>query len=116
MGQQTRKAPVIDAIDVGDEDFNRIMAGLDEAKAIIEGTAPEGSYQTRQVRVPDQVDVSAIRKRLKLTQQAFADHYGFPVGTVRDWEQKRATPERAARILLTIIANRPEVVEEALRA
>ena len=34
--------------------------------------------------VPETVDVAAIRKKLKLSQSAFANQYGLPVGTVRD--------------------------------
>lgn len=102
------------AIDVGSEDYNRIMAGLEEAKAIIEGSAPASSYRQHKVRVPDAVDVKWIRTRLKLTQEAFATRYGFSAGAVRDWEQGRKTPERSNRLLLTIIERRPEVIDELL--
>jgi len=111
-----RKNQTIPAIDVGDEDYNRIMAGLEEAKAIIEGTAAPGSYRVHQVQVPDSVDVKSIRGKMKLTQQAFAVRYGFSAGAVRDWEQGRKAPERSNRILLTIIDRRPEVIEELMSA
>lgn len=113
MPSRTSKPP---AIDVGDEDFNRVMAGLDEAKAIIAGTAAPDSYRMRQVRVPEIVDVRAIRTRTGLSQVAFANRYGFSAGAVRDWEQKRKPPEKANRLLLTIIDRRPEVIDELLTA
>lgn len=113
MPDHKSTAPVID---VGDENYNRIMQGLDEAKAIIDGTAEPGSFVVHQVRVPDQVDVKAIRAKTKLSQAAFAERYGFSAGAVRDWEQRRKSPERSNRILLTIIDRRPEVIEELMTA
>jgi len=64
------------------------------------------------VHVPP--DVRAIRARLKLTQPAFAERFGLPVGTVRDWEQGRAVPDQAARILLRVIERDPEAVQRAV--
>ncbi len=113
MPHKDSKRPVID---VGDEDFNRVMAGLEEAKAIIAGTAAAGSYRLRQVQVPEVVDVKAIRARTGLSQVGFARRYGFSAGAVRDWEQKRKPPEKANRLLLTIIDRRPDVIDELLTA
>ncbi len=110
----TKTAPPM--IDVGDEDYESIKRGLKEARAIIEGAAPAGGHQMRRVHVPDRVDVKAIRARTRLSQQGFAERYGFSVGAVRDWEQHRKTPEKANRILLTIIDRRPEVIEELIGA
>jgi len=33
---------------------------------------------------------------------------------LQDWEQGRRRPDRAARAYLTVIAHRPDAVEEAL--
>ena len=63
---------------------------------------------------PASVDVAAIRHRLGLSQRDFADRYGFGVRALQDWEQKRRTPDRSARILLKVIEKRPEAVEEIL--
>ena len=70
----------------------------------------------RIVRVPDRVDVAALRRRLGLSQSAFAARFGFSLAAVRDWEQGRRRPEKAARILLMIIARDPKAVERALGA
>ena len=67
------------------------------------------------VHVPKQIDVKAVRKRLGLSQAAFAARFGFSVGTLRDWEQKRRRPEGPARVLLTVIDREPEAVERALK-
>ena len=56
------------------------------------------------------VDVKAIRVKLGLTQPEFATRFGLSVGTVRDWEQHRAAPDRPAQMLLRVIEAAPEVV------
>ncbi|QXQ06539.1 transcriptional regulator [Sphingosinicellaceae bacterium] len=93
-------------------DFESIMQGLAEAKAYMNG-AREG-YVTHYP--PPTVDVRAVRRKTKRTQQGFAAHYGFSVGAVRDWEQGRRQPERAARILLAMIEREPDIVERTLRS
>src|SRR5438105_15066541 len=62
-------------------------------------------------RVPT---VAALRKRLKLTQEEFAARFHLPLGTVRDWEQGAHRPDKAAQVLLTVIARDPDGVTRAL--
>jgi putative transcriptional regulator len=89
--------------------FEKIMAGLEDAKAHLAGD------QTRAVvHVPDEIDVRAIRKRFKLTQAKFAAKFGFDPRALQDWEQKRRLPDRSARILLRVIEREPKAVERAL--
>lgn len=88
-----------------------LIDSANEALAIAKGEAePAGAF------IPETVDVAAIRKRLKLSQAAFAERYGLPVGTVRDWEQARRSPDRAAVVLLSIIDRNPVFVAETLAA
>jgi putative transcriptional regulator len=91
--------------------FDKIKAGLDSARAYLDGTADERRYR---VHVPEQVDVRKIRTRLGLSQEVFAATYGFTLSAVRDWEQGRRRPERSARILLKIVEKEPEAVSRAL--
>jgi putative transcriptional regulator len=91
--------------------FDKIAAGLTEAVAISKGEAHPESYR---VHVPARLDVRAIRAKMGLSQQAFADRFGFPVATLRDWEQGRRGPETSARVLLTVIDREPEAVRRAL--
>jgi DNA-binding transcriptional regulator YiaG len=49
-------------------------------------------------------------------KEAFAERFGFTTSAVRDWEQKRKNPILANRILLAVIAKRPDVIEEVLAA
>lgn len=58
--------------------------------------------------------VKALRRRLKLSQDAFARRYGIPVGTLRDWEQARRAPDACGQAYLAVIAGAPEIVPEAL--
>ena len=66
------------------------------------------------VTVPETVNVKKVRAKLKMSQAEFSLHYGFKAATVRDWEQGRRKPDRAARILLTVIDKEPEVIERVL--
>ena len=66
------------------------------------------------MHVPAKIDVRKIRARLGLSQEAFAETYGFALSAVRDWEQGRRKPERSARILLKIVDKEPEAVTRAL--
>lgn len=91
--------------------FDRIKAGLDDARAYLEGTADKRRYKAH---VPEKMDVKKIRTRLGLSQEAFAETYGFALSAVRDWEQGRRTPERSARILLKIVEKDPDAVTRAL--
>jgi putative transcriptional regulator len=62
-------------------------------------------------RVPT---VRALRKKLNLTQEQFAARFHLPLGTVRDWEQGAHRPDKAAQVLLTVIARDPDAVARAL--
>jgi putative transcriptional regulator len=55
-----------------------------------------------------------IRRALGMTQEEFAASYRIPLGTLRDWEQGRATPDGPTRAYLTVIARSPERVQRAL--
>ncbi len=51
-----------------------------------------------------------------MSQARFARRFGFSPSAVREWEQGRRQPEAAARVLLLVIASRPEIVDEVLAA
>jgi putative transcriptional regulator len=50
------------------------------------------------------------RLRAGLSQQAFAVSYGIPLGTLRDWEQRRFEPDAPAAAYLRAIVNDHEAV------
>lgn len=59
--------------------------------------------------------VRDLREKLNLTQREFAARFHLPLGTVRDWEQGAHRPDKAAQVLLRLIAKDPEAVTRALR-
>lgn len=92
-----------------EDDFASLKRGLAEVEAYKEGART--GYA-----VHEPVDVKAIRAATKKSQQAFADTYRLPVGTVRDWEQNRRQPDAPARALLSIIKADPVAVAKLLGA
>ena len=93
--------------------FEGIKEGLEEAIAYANGTADLSQYR---VHIPEDLDVKAIRKKTGLTQEAFAMHYGFNLGRLRDLEQKRTRPDSVVRAYLLVIKKDPEAVKKALAA
>ena len=89
--------------------FDQIAAGMQDAIAYAEGKT-EG-FETH---IPAEVDIRAIRKRMKLSQPAFAKTFGFSLGRVRDWEQHRTPIDQSSRVLLTVIEREPDAVRRAL--
>jgi putative transcriptional regulator len=65
----------------------------------------------RMTRTPQ---AKIIRRALGMTQEEFAARYHIPLGTLRDWEQGRATPDQPTQAYLTVIARSPEEVQQAL--
>lgn len=59
-------------------------------------------------------DVAAIRRRLGMSQAAFAETFHIPLATLRDWEQRRRVPDQAARAYLRVIARASDAVRAAL--
>ena len=88
-----------------------LIQSAEEALVIAEGRAEPAA-----VFIPETIDVAAIRKRQKLSQAAFAKRYGLPTGTIKDWEQNRRQPDRAAILLLKVIEQAPDMVARAIRA
>jgi putative transcriptional regulator len=90
----------------------RILQGLKEALAFVDGTADPSQYV---VHIPPEIDVRAIRGRLGMTQREFATKFGFNINTLRHWEQGRRVPEGPTRAYLTVIDREPQAVQKALR-
>jgi putative transcriptional regulator len=58
--------------------------------------------------------VKLIRIRLRLTQEKFAERYGIPLTTLRDWEQGRTEPDQTVQSYIRAINADPEAVAKAL--
>jgi putative transcriptional regulator len=58
--------------------------------------------------------LTALRKRLGLSQAEFARQFLFNLRTLQDWEQGRREPEGIARTYLRVIERNPDAVKAAL--
>ena len=70
----------------------------------------QASYGANRERIPgwDAERVRALRGRLGLSQQQFADELGVRQQTVSEWETGRYAPRGATARLLGIVAERAE--------
>ena len=91
----------------------RLIQAAEEALAIARGEADPSAYR---IHVPLGIDVKALRRRLRLSQDEFARRYGFTPARIRDWEQGRSKPDGAVRAYLLVIEREPEAVARALAA
>jgi putative transcriptional regulator len=87
--------PIILASEPSDEEDFPVTAG-----------AMERAQRARLIR--------RTRTGLGLSQVEFARRFHVPVGTLRDWEQARATPPDFAMAYVRVIALHPEMVTTAL--
>lgn len=93
-----------------DEHFLELVESVKQASEIERGVA---APQRR--TVIEEPNVGAIRLKYEMTQQEFSTLLGISVGTLRNWEQGRRTPQGPARVLLKIAEKRPEAILDSLR-
>ena len=79
--------------------------------AVQEALATPGSGTI--LRAP--VDVSALRKKLQLSQREFAAHFHLNLQTLRQWEQGKRMPDTTSLAYLTCIARNPQVISGLLK-
>jgi putative transcriptional regulator len=103
VGRVPKKRPTVGA---------RIIEGLEQAIAWTHGE--NENVRVTLVQAPA-VDVREVRTKMGLSQAQFATKFGFPPGTLRNWEQGRSHPDAPTRVLLAVIAKHPEAVEDVLR-
>jgi putative transcriptional regulator len=95
-----------------------ILEGLREALAYEQGviaatTRVRVTGRTAQVAAPPTYTpehVRAIRQRVAVSQAVFAATLGVSESTVEAWEQGRRVPDGAARRLLEIAEEHPDVL------
>jgi putative transcriptional regulator len=87
----------------------RLIQAAKEGRVIARGKADPSTYR---IHVPPDLDVRAIRRKLGMSQDRFAQRFGFTAACVRDWEQGRSKPDGAIRAYLIVIER--EAVERAL--
>lgn len=89
-----------------------ILRGAKEALAY--ARKEKVKSKTHKVKIPKRVNVKAIRLKLHLSRQEFANRYGFSIRTLEKWEQGIRQPEGAARAYLMVIDRAHKAVEAAL--
>ena len=89
--------------DIGQE----ILDGIRDVKAYKAGEKDLRVYTLKEPSPPQ-----VIRKKLKLSQSAFAGLMGVSLRTVQDWEQGRRKPSGPAVALLRIAEQKPEVFKQ----
>jgi putative transcriptional regulator len=96
-------------------DYDKFDAATEEdiARWKREDGIEDSTWGPPQVVIPGP-DVRAIRERLGLSQEAFAERFQLSLRTLQDWEQKRRVPEGPARVLLRVIEREPEAAARAL--
>jgi putative transcriptional regulator len=87
----------------------RLIRSAKEAVAIA-----EGRMEPARVIAAEDIDVAAIRKRQNLSQAKFAERFHLSAATVRDWEQKRRTPDRTAANYLKLVDKIPSEIVAVL--
>ena len=59
--------------------------------------------------------IRRLRHRLGLSQEGFAQAYGIPLASIRQYEIGRYMPPPAVRAYFTVIEAAPEVAADALK-
>lgn len=85
------------------EVYEGIKAGLEDAIA--------GRYK---VYEEEPIDLKALRQQLRMTQEQFAQRFGIPLASLRNWEQGHRLPSGPIRSYLRVIEKNPKAVLEAL--
>ncbi len=91
------------------EAFERLVRSVRQAGRIRRGAKPSRALSFAPA------DVKAIRSKLGKSQSEFALMIGVSVGTLRNWEQGRRTPDGPALALLRVASADPKAVARALR-
>ena len=81
-----------------------ILEGIQEIKAYKAGQLELRTRELTEPSIPRE-----IRKRLGLSQAAFAGLMGVSLRTVQEWEQGKRKPSGPAKSLLRIAEQHPEV-------
>ncbi len=72
------------------------------------GTGKHARARRHEIRLAQ--DVQAIRRRMGLSQSAFAGLLGVSTRTLQDWEQGRRIPTGPARALLRVADRHPRAL------
>jgi putative transcriptional regulator len=63
---------------------------------------------------PEEIDVAALGKRMRMTQKQFCRRFGFGLAALRHCERGDRRPRGTALMLLTVVRHNPRAVAAAL--
>jgi putative transcriptional regulator len=95
----------------------RTKLGLEleaSAKEILAHAKGEKMLATRRVVLPEEVDVTLVRKHARMSQAEFARAFCINPRTLQEWEQGRRKPDATTRAYLAVIAKNRDAVLKAL--
>jgi putative transcriptional regulator len=95
---------------VNKDDFESFKRGMIEADAFLNQGRRDG------YAVHEAVNIKAVRAKTRLSQDKFARTFGLEVAALRDWEQGRRRPDRAAQTLIAMIDGDPDAVARLISA
>ena len=100
----------------GDADWKRLdgMSDVDVTAAALSDPDAQPLTSEQLAGMHRVSRVKTLRRRLGMTQEAFAQAFHLPITTLRDWEQRRSTPDAPARALLLAIERDPEGMKRLL--
>ena len=87
---------------LSDEEARALKLVDPDATPQLEGDPKAPVYQPAFIRT--------LRRKLRLSQEDFAERFGIPVSSIRNWEQYLAAPDAATETYLRVIAADPEAV------
>ncbi len=93
------------------------MSNRDIGREILEGIKEvkrfkKGDVELRSWNLEEPSPAKTIRRKLNLSQSAFASLMGVSHRTIQDWEQGRRKPQGPAKSLLRIAEQHPEIFIE----
>jgi putative transcriptional regulator len=94
----------------------RLARAPEDDERLPDGRIPMPAAARSRLKVgrPRASDLAAFRGMLGLSQPQFATSLGISLGTLRNWEQGRRTPDGAAIALLRLAARHPRLLLESL--
>lgn len=115
-GRVIRYKPGRDTEPLDKTDWDRLRLMTDEEVEAAALSDPDAQPLTegQLARSFRPADIIRVRKRLGLSQSAFARRFQINLRTLQDWEQGRRAPETLAQAYLRVIDRHPEAVVAAL--
>lgn len=94
--------------------FQEMKESMEEALEYAKGNSSRvrvRRVEIKEVKNFETEEIKDIRKNLNLTQRTFADLVGVSPKTIEAWESGHNKPSGAARRVLEIYSEHPEMVE-----